>query len=415
MLVVLIVALTLALGIAIILFGTRRRARANEAWSTAADILGLELRPATWSQAGRISGTLSGHEVDVQTIRRDDSRSSGVATRYRVGYRDLGLGLKLRRQTAATRLARLFGARDIEVGDPEFDEAMAVGGRYPERVGAFLTPTLRLALHRLFLDHPGTAAGDTTLQWTKKGVETDTDAIVTTVRRFVEVAERMEDRTDRYATQDEALRTRLLGDVGEAARILAAARASGDTEARRTEGEVFYTAGRFDEAAEAFAAVRRDQPSDPWASRWEELARDRGAAPLPAPPPPAGAEPLDPDDLADEVFDRNVLGYDSTRLFEDRYRGRRVRWTGELQRARAYTTDLDFGDGPGVKAVFGVAVLSHDLFGGRDVDAVVALPPGAEGVLTDGRGEVFTFEGTLDRVDSLMRNFFLVDGSLVGD
>jgi hypothetical protein len=36
-------------------------------------------------------------------------------------------------------------------------------------------------------------------------------------------------------------------------------------------------------------------------------------------------------------------------------------------------------------------------------------------VLTDGRGEVFTFEGTLDRVDSLMRNFFLVDGSLVGD
>ncbi len=78
--------------------------------------------------------------------------------------------------------------------------------------------------------------------------------------------------------------------------------------------------------------------------------------------------------------------------------------------AEALPRVLEFGEGPGVRAVVRVYRLGWDLSGGRDVDAVVALP---EGAIVPVGAEV-EFEGVLVRADSLMRNLFVDDGRLVG-
>jgi hypothetical protein len=81
-----------------------------------------------------------------------------------------------------------------------------------------------------------------------------------------------------------------------------------------------------------------------------------------------------------------------------------VRWTGTLIRAR------ESGRGAGLRAVVRVHRLRSDLYGGREVDAVVELPADAD---VPSIGDPLTVEGRLIRADTLMRNLFVADGRVV--
>lgn len=98
-------------------------------------------------------------------------------------------------------------------------------------------------------------------------------------------------------------------------------------------------------------------------------------------------------------------------IFETEYEGKTVSWSGELKRLRRFDHDRDFGDGPGVKAVFAIASLGTDLYAGRVVDAIVRLPHGSEDQLEIG-GD-YAFGGTLSRCDPAMRNLFVTGASLI--
>jgi hypothetical protein len=86
-------------------------------------------------------------------------------------------------------------------------------------------------------------------------------------------------------------------------------------------------------------------------------------APAPEPPPEPEPEPTvsSPEPLALEELVRDLIASDLSgpardRLFEERFAGREVAWSGELQRADTYRHDSTFGDGPGVRIV----VLVHE-------------------------------------------------------
>ena len=73
------------------------------------------------------------------------SRASSVRTwtRYRVGYADLDLGLRLSRQTMFTSIGKLFGGRDAEIGDQAFDRTFRVETDLPSKAKPFFTATRR--------------------------------------------------------------------------------------------------------------------------------------------------------------------------------------------------------------------------------------------------------------------------------
>jgi hypothetical protein len=104
------------------------------------------------------------------------------------------------------------------------------------------------------------------------------------------------------------------------------------------------------------------------------------------------------------------MSFETDRVFADEYAGKAIAWTGTVRRITPYEHDYDFGDTPGTKVVMTVASITSDLYGQTTIDAVVQLPAGTAEHLTHGAS--VTFEGTLARLDSLMRNFYVTDGRL---
>jgi hypothetical protein len=143
-----------------------------------------------------------------------------------------------------------------------------------------------------------------------------------------------------------------------------------------------------------------------------QAAAAREAQPVNAPSPDSAWPVTEDDSMAmfDAIFDGNRLSFESEAQFAATYRGRQVQWRGTVKTARPYEEDLDFGDGPGTKAVITVASIQSDLYGNTEVDAVVAFP--AEPGAPLARGDTVSFTGTLDKADAMMRNVFVRDGRL---
>jgi hypothetical protein len=386
------------------------RKRSNVAWEAAARRLGINLRPTSgaWGALGRLSmtGAIRGLTVTIDTHQSNDT----TFTRYRVRYPSLGLGFKAKRQHALSRLTSLLGFQDIEVGDPVFDEAIVLKGDYPERVVLFLTPARRLAISGLIEHFRGATITDTAISFSKRGLVTDADELVSTMQRLLAVAQELRG-TDQVASQ--AADRRLAGDVGEALEILERAPASGDPfvdfARKQQAAEIRYARGDTRGAREVFAELKRQAPADPEIDAWTQ---SRSAeAPPPQPTAPSGPTAPDAATVAEHLFRKENYSFDTMEIFEADYQGKTVTWSGDLKRLRRFDHDRDFGDGPGVKAVLAIAVLGTDLYAGREVDAIVRLPHGAEAEMEIGGR--YSFRGVLSRCDPAMRNLFVTGATLV--
>jgi len=384
-----------------------RRKLANEAWATAARELGITLKPTAgvvgffgkYSMTGRINGLT----VTIDTHQSNDN----TYTRYRVRYPPLGLGLQAKRQHAFARVGKLLGFQDIEVGDPVFDDAIIVKGDYVEQVASFLTPSRRVAITGLIELYPGSQITDTGIAYSKRGLDSDPRRLISTMQRILSVAQTLRE-VDR--PNKEAADRRLAGDVGEALEILERAAPSGDPfvdfARKQQAGEIRYARGDRHGARETFDELAQQAPTDPEVTRWAERASEE----RPVETQPVSGMAGDADTVAEHLFRKENYSFDTMEIFENEYEGKSVAWSGNLKRLRRFDHDRDFGDGPGVKAVFAIAVLGTDVYSGRDVDAIVRLPHGAEDEMEIGRP--YSFRGTLSRCDPAMRNLFVSDATL---
>ncbi|MFN3216188.1 MAG: hypothetical protein ACE367_06810 [Acidimicrobiales bacterium] len=96
-------------------------------------------------------------------------------------------------------------------------------------------------------------------------------------------------------------------------------------------------------------------------------------------------------------------------VFDERLRGRRVRWSGTVERAGRYANDLDLGAGPGIRAVVDLGSVDTGDYGVARVAAVVAFPLDA----AVGDGDPVTFEGTAASLDHFARRVVVTDATVV--
>ena len=342
--------------------------RVNPGWADAARTLGLRLKRASLTTKPRLWGRIEDCFVTVE-LRGGTLPSQKIFTRFRVSYpRSLGLGLRLLKQDPIMRLAQRRGyAQDIQVGDPAFDDAVAVRGADAARVVEFLTPDRRQRIRRFFESCPDAAIQDQVVRLQKRSRVTRSETVVATVRALAEIAQSL-----------------FPGPPVEARGV----------------------------------AVSPEPVLEP------------APAPTPAPPPREPAPSTDPPDAPVEpdvsvdstvtdvrsfcaaLFEAADSTFDAERLFDERYRGDTVRWPGVLLRAENYHFDPVFGHEPGTRAHVEVFDFTSQFGSKQHVVAFVQLLEVAVRDLEPAIGTAVTVRGTLAKVDRLMRRIYLADGAI---
>lgn len=346
----------------------------NQAWSTVARQLDLELRQAAFGTKPLLSGFVSGHDITVDIQKKRTGKSHAAWTRFRLGMPPLGLGLKLKRPGFFSGFNRVFGARHIEIGDAEFDKQVLVVGRSEPLMREYLTPERRRTILNFLTSFSGAVITDDEISLKTRGYVRNADELQRTINAMLFVAETLAE------VRDDA-------DVRDDAESL-----SPDPQAARTPEP---------------AAVRTPEPT-------------HGSEPEPGPrsEPVARLNPVN-DSLADSpgladfcnsVFAPGTLSFDATQSFKKDFEGRRVVWSGKLESVSPFAVDFDFGSGGGVRAVLTMTNEAKQS-GARDIKAVVGLPAGTNGL--DNRiGERVAFAGTLRKVDGFGRKVFVAQAEL---
>jgi hypothetical protein len=121
-------------------------------------------------------------------------------------------------------------------------------------------------------------------------------------------------------------------------------------------------------------------------------------------PEPAREEALSPQTVAETLFGRAVMSYQVNDLFEQRFRGKTVQWSGVLTSVTQYPFDRVFGNSPGTKAVVEVQ---------GTIKASVQLGSEALSDLRSKTGKPVAFEGKLLACEGFMNSIFVGEGRIL--
>ena len=135
----------------ILRLGARHSEKVYQRTAAFADRLGLVLervepRYGFWPQPTAV-GTLNGRSARLHTYVTGSGKSRATWTALEVNPRGTGgLTFKFSRQGFESKIAEIFGVREITVGDANFDQAWFIRTNQPEFLRAALIPEVRAAL-----------------------------------------------------------------------------------------------------------------------------------------------------------------------------------------------------------------------------------------------------------------------------
>lgn len=153
----LLIVLTLAAGIPVLIAWAAARASAK-AWRNGqalADRLGLTLEPAQpkfgrFYPSPRASGIIRGKRAAFFSFATGSGKSRVTWAAITIAPADAGgLTFAIDRQGILTRLGELFGAKEIQVGEPAFDAAWFIQTNQPDFFRAAFLPELQAKLTAL--------------------------------------------------------------------------------------------------------------------------------------------------------------------------------------------------------------------------------------------------------------------------
>ncbi len=385
---------------------------ANSIWQAAAQRLGLRYEHTDTLKSPTISGARRGLSVHIDTFSKsgDDHRTY---TRYRVNFKkSLGLGLRLVKQGPFAYVSRKLGTQDIVTGDQDFDDTVIVKGRNPKLVKEFLNATRRLRAVRFLTLYPGAAIDDSGIECEERNVVRSPDRIVQVIQRMTALAEQ------------------LTADDDGAPDYLAAMTHPDETEADPHIIGLPYHPEPGPISLEDLL-VAESEPAEvtepPQSSFDAPEAIDEEILSVAEPPDldelfpeePEAAEPSSSDEVgpsastvAETLFAQTQTTSRAAEIFDSRFKGRSVAWSGTLTNVRSYRFDLVFGDVPGTRAEVEVAGAADSAAGGRAVKAVVQCPVEAEDKLRTLVDHRVVFQGVLSRCDVFMKTLFLTDGDV---
>jgi hypothetical protein len=333
----------------------------GDPFQAAARELGLKLSRTVPDLTPRLDGMIDG-----LATRIDIAAGHQPALRFRVFYPDLGISLRLDRETTISRTLGELGRADQQIGDARFDASFRVNTSRPDALRAMLTPELRRSLIDLIDRYPGVVVGDGEISLLSTNLEPPATDIVATTRDLVAVA------------------AMLVANRPEPA-----------------------TAAAPPEPNPSVADAVRDRVADD-----TENAEPPPPEPPPAPTPPeepprAGSTGLPPG-FFEKAFGTDRLSFEQQDTFDKEIKGTRVTLSGTVKQSSVAPAHYDEPEGQ-TKLVVTVATIESELYGATGIDAIVYLSDPAE----LERGATVTFTGTADRIDAFMRSLFVTDGQLI--
>jgi len=337
-----------------LVFGRPRKGGAGDAWQTAAETYGLLHKPSSFWSGPKLSGLLSGNELTVEMKNRS---TASAETRFRLGIPSLNLGLRLRKKGFWNSL----GPRMV-TGDKVFDSQVVVDGRNDFAVREFLTPERRAEIQSFLRSFKGAVVTDDEISFKTRGYVRKSDEMLGALDAMMRVA-----------------------------RVLSEAAAPAATDTVDT-------------------VAPEPEPADPPAEGPDEPTEPGVETTAPSDPPLSRENALRVEEFCAAVFAPGALSFSANQRFRESYEGERIAWTGTLESISPFM--VDFGTGSGTKAV--LTILEGQAAGARNVQAVIGLPPGIEG-LDDRIGQAVSFTGRLLKVDGLARRVVIADAELLLD
>jgi hypothetical protein len=367
--------------------------RTVETWRRVGAELGLNTTVGRGLSRPVLSGAIAGLPVTVDTYTQRSGKNNTTYTRYRVGYPPLGIGLQLKREGVFSSVTKLFGFQDVAVGDAAFDDNFNVKTNNEAKLRNLLTPSVRSGLLQFTASYPHGAIKDAHIEVTTSRFESKADRLRSTVQRMVATARLLASPT--AGVTDDMVSDREQGLVDEVAgrvRDLVEAEPE-DVDQRIFEVETLAAAGDDAAAAERLRELERLAPADPDVMGWRRTLESKPSSSSPA-------ETVDVNELAQNLFGGSDLSFETRSKFNAHYADASVRWEGRVKGVSETAK--------GWQAVITVAIVSNDLYGNTDIDVVVENPAGPR----PSEGQTVVISGKLTRIDPLMRNLFITEGSL---
>jgi hypothetical protein len=119
--------------------------RQDEVWKQLGSEIGADYVPGGFWKASKVQAHVGPWTIILDTYTESSGHSSQTYTRMRAPFVNPdGFRFTIYRKGLFSDLGKLLGMQDIEVGDPEFDEAVIIKGTDEARVWElFADPTLR--------------------------------------------------------------------------------------------------------------------------------------------------------------------------------------------------------------------------------------------------------------------------------
>ena len=128
--------------------------------------------------------------------------------------------------------------------------------------------------------------------------------------------------------------------------------------------------------------------------------------------PAAADSELDVETVCSVLFAKSFPGAEERAAF-DAMKGRRVRWSGELQMSLPFSMDFTFGSRRGVKATLLVCKMAQGQSGMPvAIKAVAAFPPELQRALEASKGKTVVFSGEILKFEPFAREIYLQDALL---
>jgi len=98
----------------------------------------------SWFSKPRVYGNYKGFEYLLHIITQSCGKNTTFFTSIVINFpRYVDVDLYLYQENFATKIKKVFGAQDIQIGDREFDEAFMIKSQTPEKIKQILTPELK--------------------------------------------------------------------------------------------------------------------------------------------------------------------------------------------------------------------------------------------------------------------------------
>jgi hypothetical protein len=382
------IAFFVAIAVGVVVLVASSSSRTAAAWKTAAQALGASFVKKNSLANPQIVGTVDGMSLNVSV------RSSGntKSTRYVVEYAPVGIEMQITKKRGLNILTEFLGAQDARTGDEAFDELVIIKTTAPDQLPAVLSSRARTAIMDLMATLPAAKVTDTRIVVQRNGIDKNANRIVHTAQRLLDTGRALGRRrmdtpssmpADPYGTIQTATRDTTPPPEPEAV--------PPDEEMPPQ-----------DMAGTPMATSGYEQPDMPSTAGLSDVTRSSvlddtldpnilDQAPHALAPPTS----VDPLQMAGELFGGQLLSFQAASVFDERYAGQDISWTGTVTKRSESQIRVSVG------------TIETTLYGPMPVEIVVlsttVVQPGVQvvvdGTLTsvDTFERIITVEGTVTR------------------